>query len=107
MILLGSAFHQSVIAERFQFTLFSFWGVWLLAAVAFSLYAAVSGRSNQLWPVPVAMLFATLLGGALRAAWLGSALIPIFVFVTAATLTLALLVWGGLDILPSTRAVRA
>ncbi len=107
VILLGFSTHQSDVATRLQFTLFPFLGAWLLAAAAFGLYGASAAHWNQLWRVPLAMLFAAPLGGALRAAWLGSALIPIFVLVMAATLTGALLLWRGLAILLSTRAVKA
>ncbi len=107
VILLGFSTHQSSVATRLQFTLIPFLGAWLLVAAGFGLYGSSAARWNQLWRVPLAMLFASPLGATLRAAWLGTAVIPIFVLVMAATLTLALLVWRGLAILLSTRAVKA
>jgi hypothetical protein len=107
VIVAGFSTHQSDVATRLQFTLIPFLGAWLLVAWAFGLYGAASGRINQLWRVPLAVLFVAPLGGVLRAAWLGAPVIPVFILVMAATLTLALLVWRGLAILLSGRAVKA
>jgi hypothetical protein len=107
VILLGFSTHQSDVATRLQFTLIPFLGAWLVAAAASGLYGAYAARWNQLWRVPLAMLFAAPLGAALRAAWLGTAVIPIFVLVMAATLTAALLLWRGIAILFSSRPVKA
>lgn len=96
IILLGFAFHQTNAGERIQFTLLPFLASWLLVAAVFKLFEHQSVLWNQLWRVPLAMVFAAPLGGWLRSTWLGTPLVPIFVLILGITLALGLLVWRTL-----------
>lgn len=77
---------------------------WLLVGPWLGVYDPTLSRTAQgLWRVPYAMLLAAPLAGVLRAAWLGSAALPVFVTVLAGVNGLALLVWRALYVLSRRR----
>ena len=90
-VLLGLFFHQSEMTVRLQYTFVPFLSAWLLAAWTLGLYSKPS-----LLRVPLAAIFAAPLGAVVRAAWLGSTVIPIFAVVMAGVLTIGMLVWRTL-----------
>ncbi|MEX2143228.1 MAG: DUF3054 family protein [Anaerolineales bacterium] len=93
--LLGLRFHQldATLWERLPFTFIPFFLAWVLAAAALQLYQPTrAGQWAQLWRVPAAAAIAVLPGAALRALWLGTPLVPIFILVMGAALALGLLI---------------
>lgn len=93
--MLGLRFHQidAVMWERLPFTFFPFFLTWLLAAAALKLYQPqTAGQWAQLWRVPLAAGIAALPAAALRALWLGTPLVPGFVFVMGGAVALGLLI---------------
>lgn len=92
---LGIGFHQmgALFWERLPYTFIPFYICWVIAAGALQLYQTqTSGQCKQFWRVPVAAAIAALPAAALRALWLGTPLVPIFVVVMGAALALVLLV---------------
>ena len=70
---------------------------WFLLAPWFGLFQPETAfKANQLWRVPLAMLFVALLGVTVRGAMLATNVQPIFVLVFGVTSAFGLLLWRGL-----------
>ncbi len=73
---------------------------WLLLAPWFGLFLPENtSKANQLWRVPLAMLFAAPLTVTVRSALLATNVQPIFVLVFGVTSAFGLLLWRGLYLL--------
>ena len=67
---------------------------WFLIAPWLGLFQqAVTREARQLWRPPLAMLLGAPITGILRAAWLGSAALPLFVLILGGSAGLLLLLW--------------
>ena len=100
--MIGLGFHQmeAVLWDRVPFTFIPFYATWVLAAAALQLYnPARAGDWTQLWRVPLAAAIAALPATALRALWLGTPLVPVFVLVMGLAVFLGLLISRGLYII--------
>lgn len=92
----GFQFHgtEEVWATRLQFTFLPWLAAWLLAAYSLGLYEAQTARSwRQAWRVFLAAVLASPLAAVLRAAWLSSTAIPLFVLIMGLVSAFAILVW--------------
>ncbi|MFM8322851.1 MAG: DUF3054 domain-containing protein [Chloroflexota bacterium] len=73
---------------------------WMAAAPALGLFnRAAAGDPRQLWRPLWAMLLGGPLAAWLRAAWLGAAVLPVFVFVLSGVGALGLLAWRALALI--------
>lgn len=104
LVLVGLNFHQSDASTRLLPTLLPFLAAWALAACSLNLWAQPT--RGGLWRVLPAMLLAAPLGAILRAAWLGSAALPLFTLIMGATLALGLIAWRAIHILVFARSKR-
>jgi hypothetical protein len=67
---------------------------WFLLAPWFGVFLAANYcRPQQTWRAPLAIAFAAPLAALLRSVWLGTTIVPVFVFVLAATSALGIFVW--------------
>ncbi|MEX2160556.1 MAG: DUF3054 family protein [Anaerolineales bacterium] len=99
---LGLQFHQmdTLLLERLPFTFIPFYAAWVLFAFALQLYdPRRAGAWVELWRVPAAVALAALPAAGLRSVWLGTPLVPVFVLVMAAALTVGLLASRSIYIL--------
>jgi len=100
--LLGIRFHQTDLAffSRLPYTFLPFLVAWLSFAAVLRLYdSATASALSQVWRVPVAAFLAAPIGAAARALWLGTPLIPIFVLVMGAAISVGILISRGAFIL--------
>lgn len=82
--LIGFASHGELTSGglRMLTTLLPMSAAWFAAALPLQLFAsAVTTQGKELWRVWTACLFAAPLAGVLRALWLGSTVLPVFVVV--------------------------
>jgi hypothetical protein len=97
--LAGLGFHDELgrISARMGPTFLPLLAGWMLVAPHLRVYDMQSVIEPQsLWRPPWAMILATPFGLWLRALWLGTAMIPIFVLVMAGISALAMLAWRSL-----------
>ncbi len=74
---------------------------WFLLAPWLGLFNfKISSRLGQIWRVWLAMLFVAPFAGLIRAALLGSEVIPVFVLVLGVTSALGLSIWRTIALLP-------
>ncbi|MCL5429168.1 MAG: DUF3054 domain-containing protein [Chloroflexi bacterium] len=100
--LLGIRFHQTdpSLFARLPYTLFPFLAAWIIAAAVLRLYSPTTASAwNQLWRVPVAAALAALIGASVRAWLLGTPLVPIFIAVMGAAISVGILISRSLFIL--------
>lgn len=93
--LIGISFHQTDISlfARLPYTLLPFLAAWLFCAATLRLYDLTTASAwRQLWRVPIASALAAPIGGSLRALWLGTPVIPIFVIVMGVAITVGALI---------------
>ncbi|MEX1247526.1 MAG: DUF3054 domain-containing protein [Anaerolineales bacterium] len=99
---IGLQFHQmdTLFLERLPFTFIPFYAAWVLFAAALQLYApARAAYWIDLWRVPAAAVLSALPAATLRAWWLGTPVVPVFVAVIGAALAIGLLVSRSIYIL--------
>lgn len=94
-VLYGLQFHQleGQIAQRFAFTFLPWTLAWLSSASALGLYKQVRFSAGLIGLVLWAMTLASPLAGLLRAVWLGSTVLPLFVLIMGAVTALAIIIW--------------
>ena len=104
VVFVGLRFHEQTSLARLPFTFIPWLLAWLIAGLPLGLFsgmrpgfAVLSGRI--LW----ATLLAAPLGVVLRAAWLGTAALPLFALILGGVSALALLAWRVLYLLLSRR----
>lgn len=79
---------------------------WAVTAPWLSLFVPdQTSDPRQLWRALLAVFIAAPLAGWLRGLWLGTAILPIFVLVLAASAGLGILIWRGLWVLLARRQV--
>lgn len=84
----------SIFFQRFAFTFVPWTLAWLLIAPKFDLFSLpFEGMRMQMAKIIYAMLLASPLAVVLRAAWLGSAALPLFALIMGASSALALVIW--------------
>jgi hypothetical protein len=99
---IGITFHQTdpSLFARLPYTLLPFLGAWVFFAAALQMYdPAIASGWNRLWRVPVAAALTAAIGASLRALWLGTPLVPIFVFVMGLAIMLGILLSRSIFIL--------
>lgn len=97
VVIIGLRFHGESSLARLPFTFLPWLLAWILAGLPLGLFAseqpalgALAGRT--LW----AMALASPLAGVLRAAWLGTGALPVFVLVMGLLSTVAIFVWRAI-----------
>jgi hypothetical protein len=99
---MGIQFHQSdpSIFTRLPFTFLPFLAAWIFFAAILQMYNLANASSwQQLWRILAAASLAAHTGAAIRALWLNTPLVPIFVFVMGAALAVGLLISRSIFIL--------
>lgn len=93
--LFGIRFHQTdpSLFVRLPYTLFPFLAAWVLFAAPLRLYdPATASAWNQLWRIPITAALSASVGAAVRALWLGTQVVPIFVVVMGVAITIGILI---------------
>lgn len=95
----GFARHETLQAsawKRMLATFVPFFTAWLVIAPWLDLYQPrIVGEIRSLWRLPLAAIITAPLGGLLRAIWLQSVVIPVFVLVMSAVTAVLMLLWRG------------
>lgn len=97
--LVGIASHQRLpeAGSRFLPNLLPWFAAWLLIAPHLGVFDLNLVRElRQLWRPFWAMVLAAPMGGLLRAIWLGTTVIPLFVLIMGGISALALLTWRAI-----------
>ncbi len=100
--LLGIRFHETdpSLFARLPYTLLPFLAAWFFFAATLRLYDAVTASAwNQFWRIPVAAALAAPIGASVRALWLGTPVVPIFVIVMGTAIILGILISRSVFIL--------
>ncbi len=95
-VAIGFQSHEtlSIFLQRFAFTFFPWTLAWIFVAPRFGLFEIPQLKlGKQSVQVVLAMLLVSPLAVVLRAAWLGSAALPLFALIMGASSALALIVW--------------
>ncbi len=95
-VLLGFQTHAtlSIFLQRFAYTFIPWTLAWLFVAPKFGLFNLPQMElKKQIVQIGLAMLLASPLAVIVRAAWLGSAALPLFALIMGASTFLALIVW--------------
>ncbi len=96
VVALGFRNHESLNSffQRFAFTFLPWTFAWLLIAPKFKLFKLPTEKVNkQFGYIILAMLVASPLAAILRAAWLGSSALPLFVLILGLSSALGLMIW--------------
>lgn len=96
VVFIGLRTHEQASLTRLPFTWLPFLVAWLLAGWVVGAFDAQSSTRQILGRVLLGMLLASPLAVVLRAAWLGTSVLPLFVLIMGATSALGLLVWRTL-----------
>lgn len=97
--LVGFASHNTLdtASARMLSTFLPLLVAWLLAAPLVDLYELQIARElRQLWRPLWAMVFAAPLAALLRGVWLGSPVLPVFVFILGGVSAVGLTIWRGI-----------
>jgi len=100
--LVGINMHQTdpSLFARLPFTLLPFLATWIFFAATLQLYDPITALAwPQLWRIPVASALTAPTGAVIRAIWLGSSLVPIFVLVMGTAIAVGILVSRSIFIL--------
>lgn len=94
-VLYGLQFHQTEgqIVQRFALTFLPWTLAWLSTAPAIGLYRQSDFSVTQTGLILWAMALASPLAGLLRAVWLASTVLPLFVLIMGAVSAAAIILW--------------
>jgi hypothetical protein len=92
---IGLQFHQlgETIWQRFPFTFVPWSLAWYFVAAKFDLLHWKKVTLAQVGQILMAMIIASPLAAMLRAAWLGTAALPLFALIMGAVTAFAIIVW--------------
>ena len=94
-VFFGLQFHQlgEQVVQRFGYTFLPWTLAWLQSAPAFGLYRQINFSAEQIGLVLWAMALASPFAAVLRAAWLGSSVMPLFTLIMGVVTALAIILW--------------